>query len=60
MVKALIFFGCCNFRKGNYLRFCRESVSQCGGARPDVTRMTEHVFVFRVANLWPEFSARDV
>jgi hypothetical protein len=25
------FLGGCNFRKGNYLRFCRESNSQCGG-----------------------------
>src|SRR5258705_825937 len=29
--KPLIFFGGCNFRKGKYLRFCRESNSQCGG-----------------------------
>src|SRR6266481_6464835 len=29
--KPLISLGGCNFRKGNYLRFCRESVSQCGG-----------------------------
>ena len=30
-VKALIFLGGCNFRKGKYLRFCRASNSQCGG-----------------------------
>ena len=29
--KPLKSLGGCNFRKGNYLRFCRESVSQCGG-----------------------------
>ncbi len=29
--KPLKTLGGCNFRKGNYLRFCRESVSQCGG-----------------------------
>jgi len=29
--KPLILFGGCNFRKGKYLCFCRESNSQCGG-----------------------------
>ncbi len=29
--KPLISLGGCNFRKGKYLAFCRESNSQCGG-----------------------------
>ena len=29
--KPQYFFGGCSFRKGKYLGFCRESVSQCGG-----------------------------
>jgi hypothetical protein len=33
--KPLRSLGGCNFRKGNYLRFCRESVSQCGGQEFD-------------------------
>jgi hypothetical protein len=33
--KPLKSLGGCNFRKGNYLRFCRESDSQCGGQEFD-------------------------
>jgi hypothetical protein len=41
--QPLFFFGGCNFRKGNYLRFCRESNSQCGGQEFDPP-LLHHLF----------------
>ena len=40
--KPLIFLGGCNFGKGNYLRFCRECNSQCGGQGFDPPLLHQH------------------
>jgi hypothetical protein len=44
--------------KGKYLTFCREFAMRRSAT--DIACMDELVIIFRVANLWTEFPARDV
>ena len=58
--KPLIFFGGCNFRKGKYLRFCRESNSQCGGQGFDPPLLHQKESKYLAAGfLFPVLTPRD-